>query len=351
MSRVLVTGATGFLGAEIVSELSRCGHDVHGLARSGSDRSRPSCSSWHTGDLLEPASLARAVREFCDAAQDDEDLVLVHSAAVISYRTGDRDLQIRSNVTATRALLDAAQSSRIRRFVHVSSIVALGVSTLADGALEEDAEFNGAHLQNDYVDTKHAAEVAALEADGDELEVVVASPGAVYGPTHRPTNMGRFLATLVTRPSAGLVAPPGSLSVVGVKDVARGIVLALERGRAGRRYLLCQSSLRIGEIYARVFDRLGRGRVLFTLPPFAWSVVVRAAWLLDRIRPIEFATPQALRLLGAHFRVRADRARAELGWEPRPFAEVLEETLDSVRKDTARHPEDGTPFGSGTSVP
>jgi dihydroflavonol-4-reductase len=334
MTAVLVTGATGFLGTEIVRELLRRGHRVHAMARASSDRSvlEGAAVRWHDGDLLAPGEVESAFLEFRREV-GDEPSVVVHSAAVISYRTGDRELQEAANVEGTRTVLDAARRHEVGRVVHVSSVVALGFVLDAESELDEDAPFNGDALSNDYVDTKRAAEVLALEASDADLEVVVASPGAVFGRTTRTTNTGRFLRTLARHPLSGLVAPPGGISVVGVEDVARGVALALEKGRAGRRFLLCESNVRLADLYARVFAELGRGRVLFRLPRVLWSVVVAVATLVDRIRRTELATPQALRLLGVHFRARADRARSELGWDPVPFESVLVGVLEDVRAE------------------
>lgn len=327
---VLLTGATGYLGPALARELAAAGRPVHVLARSAAGASvlGDLPERVHVADLLDPPSLARAVRDLADGAPGPPDVV--HAAAVVSYRTSDGELQRRANVEGTRALAEAARAAGVRRFVQVSSVVAAGPAASPEESLDEDAPFDGARLRCDYVDTKRAAELAALAAGGGGLEVVVASPGAVFGPSARPSNTARFLAAIVAHPALGLLAPPGSLSVVGVEDVARGVRLALERGAPGRRYLLCESAVRLADLYRMVFERVGRGRVLATVPPAPWRVVCAGAALVDRVRPLSFAAPQALRLLGAHLRCSGERARRELGWRPAPFARVLDGALTAL---------------------
>jgi dihydroflavonol-4-reductase len=324
---VLVTGATGFVGAALARELAQRGHAVHALARPSSDRSALAGVDvrWHAGDLEDPSSLERAVAAVCATGEPPW---IAHSAAVISYRTRDRELQRRVNVEGTRALLEICRRHPVGRVLHISSVVAVGHARPGE-LLDEDAPFNGAELGSDYVDTKRAAEELALRA-ASELDLVVVNPGAIFGPNPREGNTSRFLRQLA-RGALGPLAPPGSLSVVGVEDVARGCIAALERGARGRRYLLVESAhtaLEAFRIAARMLDvRAPR----WTVPPPLWRPIVLAAGAADAVRPSEVFTPHSLRMLGAHFRFHSRRARAELDWHPRPFEEVLRATIDDLR--------------------
>jgi dihydroflavonol-4-reductase len=322
----LVTGATGFVGAALARDLAQRGHAVHALARASSDRSALSGVDvrWHAGDLEDAASVERAVAAVCAAGERPW---IAHSAAVISYRTRDTELQRRVNVEGTRALLDACRRHPVGRVLHISSVVAVGHARPGE-LLDEDAPFNGAELGSDYVDTKRAAEELALRAAA-ELDLVVVNPGAIFGPNPRGGNTGRFLRELA-RGAVGPFAPPGSLSVVGVGDVAHGCVLALERGARGRRYLLVESAHTALEAFRVAARLLGVRAPRWTVPPPLWRPVVLAAGAADALRPTEVFTPHAMRLLGVHFRFHAERARAELGWRPRPFEEVLRATIDEL---------------------
>ncbi len=324
---VLVTGATGFLGAPLVRALARAGREVHALARPSSERAPLAGLDvvWHAGALEEPASLARALAAASARGPAD----VVHSAALISYATADVERSWRVNVEGTRALLDAARAAGVRRFLHVSSVVAVGHAPDATAALDEDAPFNGGGLGVAYVTTKRAAEELALAA-ADALDVVVVNPGAIFGPSARPTNTIRFLRRLAAG-RLGPLAPPGSLGVVGVDDVVDGCLRALERGARGRRFVLVESNWSLCALFAQAAAELGARAPRRSVPRAAWGAVVAAAALADRVRPLALATPQALRLLGLHFRFDAARARAELGWSPRPFAPVLAGAIEAAR--------------------
>ncbi len=321
---VLVTGATGFLGREIVRNLVARGRVVHALARTTSRRAPLADLDliWHEGDLTQRETLERAARAAGPGAQ------LVHAAAVISYKSADRALLREVNVEGTQRLLDVAKEVGFSRVLHVSSIVAVGCARGAE-ALDEASAWSGGGLSA-YADTKRAAEEIALGALG--LDVRVVCPGAIFGPDPS-TNTSIFLKRLIEGHLGGWVAP-GSLSVVGVHDTAEGVCLALERGERGRRYLLVDRTFRLAElcrIAAVELGTFGRTvRVPRTVPAPVWPAVVGCARLIDRVRPLAELTPQALAMLGVNWRGRADRARRELGWRPQPFESVLRETLRAL---------------------
>jgi len=321
-SAVLCTGATGFVGEHAVRALLRAGYEVHALARPRSDRSRFAelPVHWHDGDVVDPASLERvcaALPKPCRA---------VHAAAFISYRVCDRERMRATNVEGTWNVLAACRTHGVQPVVHVSSIVAVG-SASAGVELTEDSAFDLGHVRSAYVQTKRAAEDVALGMTG-ELDVRAVCPGAIFGPTARGSNTTEFLRRV--QRGIGPIAPPGGLAVVGVGDVAEGIRLALERGRSGRRYLLCESSWSLLELSRLCAERLGVRGPWLRCPRPLWSAVIAAATWIDRLRPLELATPQSLELLGLTFAARADRARDELGWRPRPFAEVLDEAVRAL---------------------
>ena len=340
---VFVTGATGFVGSALLERLAQRGVALHALVRKGSSGSavpRVACGAlppvtWHTGDLLDEGSIRRAIGEFAARARrDGQRTFVVHGAARISYRTPDAEASRRANVEGTRFVLEASKEQFVGRALLVSSVVAVGYASSAGEALDEEASYNGARLRCHYVTTKRAAEDYALSV-ADELELVVVNPGAIFGPSRaaaRRSNTTLFLQRLA-RGTFGNWAPPGSLSVVGVDDVAQGIESALVWGRSGRRYLLCESSWTHLELMRLAARELGVRAPKRALPRPLWNGLVAGAALVDRWRALEEATPQALRLLGEHFRFDSARARQELGWEPRPFPEVLAQTVRWMRDE------------------
>jgi dihydroflavonol-4-reductase len=328
----LVTGATGFVGSALVERLARTGGRVHALARATSRREHLAHLPivWHEGDVTDRAAVRRAVFAFAEAARAAGGAAeVVHSAALISYKSADRDRSATINVDGTRHVLEAAEEAGVTRLCFVSSVVAVGSTREERGANDEDAPFVARHLRSAYVHTKRAAEELVLAAQG-RLEVVVVNPGAIFGPAVVPSNSARLLESLARR-NLPIPVPPGSLAVVGLDDVAAGIELALRNGRAGRRYLLTESNWRIDELLAFVLREMdGRPRLVRT-PHVVFRTAARFSRLVDAVAPFEIVTPDALELLGEHYRFDSSRARRELGWAPRPFAEVLRATVAARR--------------------
>lgn len=328
---VLVTGGAGFVGAEVVRLLAARGQEAHVLRRPAATRAVPEVQgvTWHEADLEdEPALRAAFGRAAMAARARGLPLDVVHLAARISYRRADRELLRRVNVGGTQRVLRLCSAVGARRLCHVSSVVALGPVARADQELDDDAPLAGTALDSAYARTKAEAEALVLGAR-DALDVVVASPAVVFGAAGSASNSLHFLRR-VLRGTLGPLSPPGSISVVGLADAARGILLVLERGARGRRYLLGESAWRLHDLLVLACRHARRAPPRGVVPRPLWRALVAALALADRVAPSERATPEALALLGLHFRFRAARARTELGWAPRPFAQVLGEIVAAL---------------------
>lgn len=324
---VLVTGGTGFLGSAIARRLAARGDEVHVLARSSSDRSvlEGTPATWHVGDLADDASVRAAVRATAArAAILRRPARVVHCGALISYRTADRAAQEAANVEGTRSVLAASRESGIARVLHTSSVVAVGHGRGTE-TLDETIAWNNGPLGVDYATTKRRAEELALAA-ASELDVVVTNPGAIFGAWRGASNTAKFLR-LASAGKGPLVAPPGSIGVLGIDDAAEGCVLALDRGRRGERYVLVERWMSTADLFRLVAKVTGGRRPLATFPQFLWPLVVPVARVLDRVRPLDMTPPQALAMLGVELRFDGRKARAELGWRPAPFEDVLRATV------------------------
>ena len=325
MGSVFMTGATGFLGSRIARSLIERGDHVIALHRASSDR-RALLDleiEWVEGDLGDGSGLGEGASRL---AARDADGWVVHSGALISYRTAEREAQVGANVEGTARLLEALGAAGLGRMLHVSSVVTVGASRDPGVALTEESEC-GPPVRSAYVATKRAAEKLVLEFGANSgRDVRAVCPGAIFGPT-RAANTSRFLDEVRKR-GAPLGVPPGSLSPVGVGDVAEGVLLAMERGRAGRRYLLTESSATMFELYTAAARAFNQRPPKFTVPGPLWRALAAGARPVDAVRELQLLTPESLELLGLHFRYDSERARTELGWEPQPFSGVLGEVAE-----------------------
>ncbi|MEO6724199.1 MAG: NAD-dependent epimerase/dehydratase family protein, partial [Blastocatellia bacterium] len=171
--KAFVTGATGFIGGNLVRALLADGHQVRALVRPSSDQRNVAGLPIETvsGDLSNQSSLTEQIAG-CD--------VVFHLAAHYSLWAKDRDAIYSANVTGTKNLLAAARSLRIKRFIHTSSVAAIGVP--APGALaNEETQTTIEALVSDYKKSKFLAEQAAREAARNGLDVVIVNPSTPVG--------------------------------------------------------------------------------------------------------------------------------------------------------------------------
>ncbi len=225
----LVTGGTGFVGANVVRELVAAGASVRVLARAGGDRRALEGVRVEIvdGDLLDAASLRRAVAGVP---------TVYHVAADYRLWAPDPSVLYRANVDGTRAVLEAAAQAGVRRVVHTSSVGALGIPKDGSPGTEE-TPVSLADMVGDYKRSKFLAEQVALEYARRGQPVVIVNPSAPIGPWDiKPTPTGQMVVDFMRGRMIATVDT--GLNVVHVRDVARGHLLAAERGKPGERYIL-----------------------------------------------------------------------------------------------------------------
>jgi dihydroflavonol-4-reductase len=251
---------------------------------------------------------------------------LFHVAA--NYKMWDRDPRkvIEPSVRGTREVLEAVRrhEGMIRRVVVTSSVAAIG-STKGTEPLDETAEWKLDDSEQ-YVVAKRRAEEAALEAAG-ELPIVVVNPSGVFGPGDaKPTPSGAMIVKYLTW-SAPIRFPgaPSGISVVDVDDVARGHLLAMDKGRVGERYILGGENLtmtKIVEMMSEMTGLPGPGR-----EP-AKGLATFGGWAMQTMARFTGGEPDltykmARDFFDSHFWVKSDKAKKELGYSFRPARKTL----------------------------
>jgi hopene-associated glycosyltransferase HpnB/hopanoid-associated sugar epimerase len=254
----LITGATGFVGSAVARTLARRGHALRLLTRPSSDRRNLAGldADIVTGDLTDPASLARAAAG-CR--------YVVHVAADYRLWVPDPDAMMRANVEGAVAMIRAAADAGAERIVHCSSVAALG--QIGDGTPANEATpTNEADFVGAYKRSKYRAERAVLElAARESMPVVVVNPAAPVGPRDiKPTPTGKMVLD-AARGRAPAYIDTG-LNVVHVEDVAEGHALALERGRIGERYVLGGDNMLLKDILGLIADVAGQRPPLIRIP-------------------------------------------------------------------------------------
>lgn len=229
----LVTGAAGFIGANLVHALLAQGHRVRALIRPQADRRGLAGADCEVilGDVTDPVAM-RAAAAGCEWC--------FHVAA--SYHLWLRDYapMYRTNVEGTRRVIEAAAAAGCRRIVYTSTVGCIGLPHRTAGQwvpTDETAPASEAQMSNHYKRSKWQAEQVALDAARRGLPVVIVNPSAPVGPRDtKPTPTGQVLVDFLNRRMPGYVDT--GLNWVHVRDVAHGHILAAERGRIGERYIL-----------------------------------------------------------------------------------------------------------------
>jgi dihydroflavonol-4-reductase len=228
-----VTGASGFIGANLVRELAARGHHVKALLRPGADVRGLEGAEYDRvpGDLARRDLLEKAMRG-CDWC--------FHAAA--SYHLWLRDYapMYAANVEGTRHVIEAASAAGCRRIVYTSTVGCIGLPREHGGNVtptDEDTRVSGAQMTNHYKRSKWQAEQVARQLAGGGAPVVIVNPTAPIGPRDvKPTPTGRIILDFLNRNLPGYVDT--GLNWVHVRDVAAGHILAAEKGRLGERYIL-----------------------------------------------------------------------------------------------------------------
>lgn len=318
--RYAMTGATGFVGGALARQLREAGHEVVALVR---DPSRATALS-ELGVELRPGDLDSTAA--LDALTADVD-GLFHVAGW--YRLGERDGSVgdRVNVQGTRNVLLAALQNRVRRVVYTSTVAVN--SDTQEQVVDETYRFNGTHLSN-YDRTKAAAHDVALELAREGLPVVVVQPGLVYGPGDT-AQTGDIIAQVV-RGKRPPVPSAGGVCWAHVDDVARGHVLAMERGEPGQSYMLTGPHLRLADGLKQVAAIAGTKGPL-VLPEAAVRGTAAVLGAIGTVVPLPpgYAAETMRASLATYYGTSA-KAQAELGWQPRPLEQGLRETVDAVRR-------------------
>jgi dihydroflavonol-4-reductase len=236
-------------------------------------------------------------------------------------RANNSDAVFELNVKGTRILLEEALAAKVERVVHTSSVAAIGPAR-ARGTADESQLFTAGHLGIDYANSKHEAEVEALRLAAHGLPVVIVNPSFVLGPDDpKGTSMDLVRRFLLGRIPAYV---DGGLNIVDVRDVARGHLLADEKGQMGERYILAGRNFTLDRLFADFARISGREQPPVKLPgrptALAVQVMVRAGLPLP-------VSPDEVRSATLWWTYRNTKARRELGFEARPHEETLEDAV------------------------
>jgi dihydroflavonol-4-reductase len=323
---VLLTGASGFVGAAVMARLLDAGYRVRALVRRPAVFPAPEGVAVCAGDVTDLPSILQAAHG-CEFA--------IHCAADyrLSLRRGETSAMVSVNVGGTANLLEAASAVGIRRLVHCSTVGTLAFERSGRVCAEADTCPSPALLAGPYKRSKWAAERLALGHSYAGLEVVVVQPSTPVGRgDRRPTPTGQTIRDFL-RGRIPAVVDTG-LNLVSVDAVGEGHVLALERGLAGRSYILGDQNLTLGQLLARVAELAGveppRWRVPLALAFAAATASEGVGRLTNRPPAISLTS---VRMAAHPMYVGSRRAQSELGWVPGDLGQALREAVAELKPE------------------
>lgn len=318
--KAFVTGGTGFIGANIVAALNKQGIAARVLRRDSSSLLALEMLDYESvvGDILQtPAELAEHIAG-CEW--------VFHVAAVSDYWRQGTEWLYKVNVEGTKNVLAAAQLAGVSRFIHTSSLTAMGIPDNGR-LLDESSQFNLKPEHWPYAHSKHLSEIEVLRAVEAGLSAVIVNPTIALG----PRDVNQISGSMIVEAAHGLARfyPPGGTNYVDVANVAAGHIAAAQYGVVGERYILGGTNLTHKEAFTIICEVVGRPPPFLRLPhwflPIAAVGVSIVRFFLGNKIPMD---ANQVRISGATIFADTRKAKKELNLPQTPFRTAVQRTYD-----------------------
>lgn len=322
--KALVTGATGFIGSSVVRELLKDGVEVRILLRENSDTRNLNGLEVERayGDIRESDPVESALRG-CD--------ILYHTAALYGFWAPDNKAFYEINVEGTKIVLNTALKLGLGKVIYTSSIVAVG-SHGGDNLANEESEFNLWETGDHYARSKYLAEVEAMKIYEAGLPLVVVNPAMVIGVRDiKPTPSGKMIVDIVNGKMPGYI--DGGINLVDVEDVARGHILAAQKGRTGDRYILGNENMSVSD-YFRLIGEVAGVKPPKLKIPYAAAIILGYGYQLiaDMIKKPPVLTAPMVRTGSKYAYYDSSKAVTELGLPQTPIRTTVEKAVNWFRE-------------------
>ncbi|WP_413585979.1 SDR family oxidoreductase [Bdellovibrio sp. HCB274] len=322
--KVLVTGANGFLGSWLTRALVDEGHEVFALVRPKSDISELkgiNCQYRH-GDVTDIVSLLEAF--------DGIDTVF-HLAGVVAYKAADRPLMEKVNVQGTANVVEVCREKKVRRLVHLSSVVAVGGGRTPNEVLNENSDFNIHDLNLGYFETKHDAEVIVKAAcDRGEIDAVILNPATIYG--RGDAKKGSRKMMLKVAQGKLNFYTSGGVNVVAVEDVIQGIISAWKIGKTGERYILSGENILIKDLFRMIAEEAGVKPPTKKLPDGLLHLVGTIGDAMESMGLKGPLSKENAYTATMYHWFDSSKAQRELGFKPRPARQAIHNSIEWVKE-------------------
>lgn len=323
--KTLVTGATGFIGSSLVRELLKDNKEVKVLIRKNSDTRNIDGLDVERvyGDIRDGDSVKAALKG-CDT--------FYQTAALFTLWAPSKKEYYDINVEGTKIALNAALEQGVQKVVYTSSAVAIGFHGPNPPANEE-AQFNMLKSGEHYMITKYFGEVEAMKIFKKGLPLVVVNPAYVIGVRDiKPTPSGQIILSVLNKRLPAY--PGGGINFVDVEDVARGHILAAQKGRIGERYIIGNKNMTWKEFYDLVAEVGGvkpPKRKTSRTAALAIAYIFKFAYSISKKRPP--LTPAMARSIGTYGYWDCTKAVKELGLPQTPVKTTIQKAVNWFKEN------------------
>jgi dihydroflavonol-4-reductase len=315
---ILVTGATGFVGANLAHRLVAMNERVRVLRREKSDP-----------QLINDLPVEHALGDVTDADAVERAMrgveAVYHVAGHVGFWRKENQRHHEVNVGGTRNVVQAAVKNKVRRLVYTSSVATIGYTT--DGTLaDETTRYNWTRPRIGYMETKRLAELEVLKGVEQGLDAVIVNPAIIFGPRDVHMNAGGVIRDLHLGKFPGY--PPAATNVCDIDDVVDGHLQAMQRGRTGERYILGGENLPLREVFRIIAEVIGARFPDREIPLWVYFGVAGlyelAALFTGRRPDLTRDLITAMRFQSCGFS--SQKAIRELRYRQTPFRQTIEKT-------------------------
>lgn len=316
--KVLVTGANGFLGSWLTKRLLAEGHAVKALVRKNSDVSELKGLDSHFvyGDISNTESLQTHFK--------DQDIIF-HLAGAIAYKKSDRPLMEKVNVQGTQNVVDTCEKFKIPQLLHLSSVVAVGSSFFPE-VLNEKSEYTIHNLNLGYFETKRKAEELVMAAVKEKkINAICVNPSTIYG--FGDAKKGSRKTQVKVARGKFPFYTSGGVNVVAVEDVIDGILLAMQKGKNGERYILSSENMTIKKLFESIAELANVTAPKMLMPNWALHTLGFTGDQLNKLG-INGGLSQENAYTASMFHwFDSSKAQKELGFKPRASVIAIENSV------------------------
>lgn len=326
--KILITGATGFVGHQLALKLAEGRNDVNILVRNPNSVHIPIHKNIRafTGDITEKQSIT-AIIKGCEQ--------VYHTAALVKIFDKNPLLFHEINVEGTRNMLEKSLESGVKKFVFTSSCSVIGPS-LKDPMREDDTRITT--FDNNYDTTKFIAENLVIDYVNKGLTTVIVSPSKVFGPgieTH-PISVNKVLNNFING-SITFIPKPGNLAAnyCFIDDVVNGHILAMENGTGGEKYILGGENISFVDFFQTVRSLTGTKATLIQTPEFFIKIWAALQWIQYKTTNKEpYVTKEGIQQIFCNKIFSSDKAIRQLGYQITPLTEGLQQTIQFLKNKT-----------------